>query len=123
VADEVELIIQVPRGSAVDRQLREEPPPSVASGRVIVERIPADAEGRIEPPAAGEEVLSVLSPEALSREADQVRRVIRQAEDDGGPLVVIVQVAEELREEELTSVLAAATRAKRPVLLTVLGST
>jgi hypothetical protein len=122
VADEAELIIQVPRDSAVDRQLHQDPPPSVAAGRVVVERVPADAEGRILPPAAGEEVLSVLSPEAL-READQVRRVIGQAADSGGPLVVIVQVAEELREEELATVLAAAARARRPVLLTVLGST
>jgi hypothetical protein len=123
MAGEAELIIVVPRGSAVDRQLSQDPPPSVASGRVAVERAPADAEGEILPPAAGEEVLSVLSPEALSRDADLVRRVIGQASDGNGPVVVIVQVAEELREEELAPVLAAAARARRPVILAVLGST
>jgi hypothetical protein len=123
MAGEAELIIVVPRGSAVDRQLHQDPPPSVASGRIAVERVPADADGGIPPPAAGEVILSVLSPEALSREADQVRRVIRQAGTADGPLVVIVQVAEELREEELTAVLAAAARARRPVVLAVLGST
>ena len=123
MASEAELIIVVPRGSAVDRQLHQDPPPSVASGRVAVERAPADAEGGILPPAAGEEVLSVLSPEALSRDASLVSRVIGQAGANGGPLVVIVQVAEELREEELTVVMAAATRARRPVVLAVLGST
>jgi hypothetical protein len=123
MAGEAELIIVVPRGSAVDRQLSQDPPPSVASGQIAVERAPADAEGRILPPSAGEEVLSVLSPEALSRDPGQVGRVVGQAGAGGGPLVVIVQVAEELREEELTAVLAAAARARRPVVLAVLGST
>lgn len=122
MADDVELIIQLPRDSVVDRHLREDPPPSVASGRVVIERLPADAEGRILPPPAGEVVLSVLSPEALSREADQVRQVIRRAAADGEPLVVEVEAAEELREDELAAVLDAAARTRRVVLLRVLGS-
>jgi hypothetical protein len=67
-------------------------------------------------------VLSVLSPEALSREADQVRQVIKHAAADGEPLVVVVQAAEELREDELAAVLDAAARTRRVVLLRVLGS-
>lgn len=122
MADDVELIIQLPRDSAVDRHLREDPPPSVASGRIVVERLPADAEGKVLPPPAGEVVLSVLSPEALSREADQVRQVIKRAAADGEPLVVVVQAAEELREDELAAVLDAAARTRRVVLLRVLGS-
>jgi hypothetical protein len=122
MADDVELIIQVPRASAVDRHLREDPPPSVASGRVVIERLPADAEGRVLPPAAGEVILSVLSPEALAREADQVRQVIKRAAADGEPLVVVVEAAEELRDDELAAVLDSAVRTRRVVLLRVLGS-
>jgi len=123
MADDVELIIQVPRGSAVDHQLRDDPPQAVASGRVVVERRPVDAEGRILPPEAGDVVLSVLSPEALSREPEQVTRAIKAAAADGEPLVVLVEVAEELRDDELTAVLTAADRTHRIVLLRILGST
>jgi hypothetical protein len=123
MADDVELIIQVPRDSAVDQQLHEDPPTTVASGQAVVERLPADAEGRLMPPEAGEIVLNVLSPEALGREADEVKRVIKRAAADGDPLVVIVQVAEELRDDELAAVLAAARQTSRVVLLRVLGST
>jgi hypothetical protein len=122
MADDVELIIQVPRGSAVEHQLRDDPPRDVASGRVMVERLPADAGGRILPPEAGEVVLSVLSPEAL-REPERITRVIKAAATDGEPLVVLVEVAEELRDDELTAVLAAADRTHRIVLLRILGST
>ncbi len=119
MADDVELIIQVPRGSAVDRHLREDPPLSVASGRAVIERLAADAQGRVLPPAAGEVVLSVLSPEALSREADQVKQVIKQAAAGDEPLVVLVQAAEELRDDELAAVLEAAVHTRRVVLLRV----
>jgi hypothetical protein len=123
MADDVELIVQVPRDSTVDRQLREDPPLSVSSGRVVVERFPADADGRLLLPEAGEIVLSVLSPEALSREAGEVRRVIKQAAADGEPLVVVVELAEELRDDELAAVLEAASQTHRVVLLRVLAST
>ncbi len=123
MADDVELIIQVPLGSAVDHHLRDDPPLSVASGRVVTEPLPADAEGRLLPSPAGEVVMSVLSPEALSREADQVRHVIKQAAADGEPLVVVVEAAGEIRDDELAAVLDAAARTRRVVLLRVLGST
>lgn len=122
MADDVALIIQLPRDSAVDRQLREDPPLSVSGGRVVIERLHADAEGRILPPPAGEVVLSVLSPEALSREAEEVKLVIRRAAADGGPLVVLVQTAEELRDDELAAIIEAAAHTRRVVLLRVLGS-
>jgi len=122
MADDVELIIQLPRDGVLDRHLREDPPLSVTSGRVAIERLPADAEGRVVPPPVGEVVLSVLSPEALSREADQVRQVIKRAAADGEPLVVVVAAAEELREDELAAVLDAAARTRRVVLLRVLSS-
>lgn len=70
------LIVQLPRAGAVERQLSAQAPQSVASGEVVVEIGPTDAEGHLEPLAAGRLVLSVPSPEALERNADEVRRVI-----------------------------------------------
>jgi Asp-tRNA(Asn)/Glu-tRNA(Gln) amidotransferase C subunit len=119
MAEDVSLIIQVPADSAVDRQLREDPPPSVTSGRAVVEQFPADEEGRITPPEAGEVVLSFLSPESLRREPEQVRREIREADSDEPP-VVVLEVAEELREDELAVLLEAADLAGRTVLLCIL---
>jgi hypothetical protein len=117
----VGLIIQLPAGSAVDRQLEADPPPSVASGRAVIEPLSADTEGTIEPPDVGRVVLSFLSPEALRREAEQVRQEIRQADSSEPPLVV-VEVAEELREDELAVLLQAADEASRTVILCILGS-
>jgi hypothetical protein len=114
------LIIEVARGGAVDRQLGERAPQAVASGEIAVVLGPADAKGHLEPPAAGEVVLSVPSPEALTREAAEVRRVIAEAGTGTEPLVVVVEAAEELRDDELAVVVDAAGRASRPVILRVL---
>jgi hypothetical protein len=120
VASEPKLIIQVARGGAVDRQLGADPPQSVTDGEVVVIAGPTDPEGHLEPPAAGEVVLSVPSPEALTREADEVRRVIARAGAGVEPLVVAVEAAEELREDELGAVVEAAEHASRAVILRVL---
>ena len=120
MAENVDLIIQLPAGSAVDRQLELDPPPSVASGRAVVERVTPNEDGTIQPPEAGQVVLSFLSPEALRREADQLGREIRP--DDGSePPVVVIEVAEELREDELAALLKAAEQAGRTVILCILG--
>ena len=120
MADDPRLIIQLPRGSSVERQLREQAPASVSSGEVVVTAGPTDDQGQLEASAAGEVVLSVPSPEALSREADEVRRVIGQAGTGVEPLVVVVEVAEELREDELRAVVEAAGRTSRGVILRVI---
>jgi hypothetical protein len=120
MADQPRLIIQLPRGGAVDRQLRSQPPESVASGEVVVEVGPTDAEGHLEPPAAGKVVLSVPSPETLAREAGEVRRVITQAGTGVEPLVVVVEAAEELREDELAAVLEAAEHTSRPLIMRII---
>jgi hypothetical protein len=121
MAENVDLIIQLPAGSAVDRQLELDPPPSVASGRAVVERVAPNEDGTIQPPEADQVVLSFLSPEALRREADQLGREIRP--DDGSePPVVVIEVAEELREDELAALLKAAEQAGRTVILCILGS-
>jgi hypothetical protein len=118
VPQDVDLIIQLPAGSLLDTQLRKDPPPSVASGRVLVEPLTPDADGRIAPPEGGQVVLSFLSPEALRRDPGHVAREIHRA-DDGAPPVVVLDVAEELREDELAVLLTAAERAGRTVLLSV----
>jgi len=120
MADQARLIIQLPRDGAVERQRSAQPPESVASGEVVVEIGPTDAGGHLAPPAAGQVVLSVPSPEALAREADNVRRVIAQAGTGDEPLVVVVEAAEELREDELAAVLEAAGHASRPVIMRII---
>jgi hypothetical protein len=115
------LIIQLPRGGAVDRRLSAQPPASIAAGDVVVEGAPTDAEGRLESLAAGQLVLSLPSPEALEREAEEVRRVIAQAGTGVEPLVVAVEAAEELREEELAAILDAASHTSRAVILRIVG--
>jgi hypothetical protein len=114
------LIIQLARGSAVERQLSANAPPSVASGDVVINPGPADAKGHLEPPDAGQVVLSVPSPETLTREAAEVRRVIAQAGTNVEPLVVVVEAAEELRDDELAAILEAADHSSRPVILRIL---
>jgi hypothetical protein len=120
MAREPSLIVQVPAGSAVQRQLREQPPSSVADREVVVEAGPTDPEGNLEAEAAGEIVLSLLSPEGLSREADEVRRVIAEAGTGVEPLVIVIEAAEELRDEELAPALAATAHTSRAVILRVI---
>lgn len=120
MAREPALIVQVPRGSAVERRLREEPPAVVAGGEVAVETGATDPEGNLEAPAAGEVVLSVPSPEALAREADEVSRVIARAGTGVEPLLIVVEAAEELRDEELAPTVKAAGHSPRPVILRVI---
>jgi len=120
MAREPAVILQVPRDSEVDRQLREDPPAAVVDGEILVEIGATDEEGNLEPPLGGEVVMSVPSPEALAREADEVRRVIAQAGTGDEPLVVVVEAAEELRDEELAPVLRATGHTSRPVILRVI---
>jgi hypothetical protein len=120
MTNEPRLIIQVPRDGAVERQLSAQAPSSVASGEVVVEVGPTDAEGNLEAPAAGQVVLAVPSPETLAREADEVRRVIGRAGTGVEPLVVVVEAAEALRDDELAAVLDAAGHTSRAVILRVI---
>ena len=106
MATEPSLIVQVPHGGAVSRQLDANPP----GDEVVVSPLAT----------GGEVVLSVPSPETLDRERDEVRRVIAHAGTGTEPLVVEVEAAEELRDEELAAVIEAAERSPRPVILRVL---
>jgi hypothetical protein len=115
------LIVELAANSAVDRQLRADPPSSVTDGRVVLDHIAPVEPGRLGPPEAGEILLSVLSPEALTREQQEVRDVLGRAERTDQPPVIIVEAAEELREEELAVVVDAAERADRLVILRVIA--
>jgi hypothetical protein len=123
MADEVKLIIQVPHGSSIDRYLKADPPAAVADVRVFVEHLGAGADGKLLPPEAGEVVVSVPSPEALRREPEQVTAAISEAAADGPPLVVLVDGAEELRDDEVSAVLDAALQTDRIVILRILAGT
>jgi hypothetical protein len=113
------LIVQLPRGGTVEERLRGAA--AVSGGDVVLDPREADADGRIAPPDVGQVVLSVPSPETFTREPDDVRRVIHGAGAGAEPLVVVVEAAEELRDEELAVVLDAADRTDRPVVLHVAG--
>jgi hypothetical protein len=120
MAHQPRLIIQVARGSAVERQLSTSPPQAIAGGKVVVEAGYTTADGHLEPPEVGQVVLSVPSPESLAREPDEVRRVIARAGTGVEPLVVVVEAAEELRDNELAAVVDATDHAPRPVILRVM---
>ena len=79
-----------------------------------------DDQGVLVPPDAGEVVLSAPSPEALSRESAEVGRVIDRAGTGTEPLVIVIDDAEELRDEELAPLVQAAARSSRPVILRVI---
>ncbi len=120
MAQNPRLILQLTRGSAVDRQLGQDAPASVAHGDVVIDHAPADSFGQLEGGGPGQAVLSVPSPEGLTREADEVRRVIAGAGSGVEPLVVVVEAAEELREDELAVVIEAAGHTSRPVILRIM---
>jgi hypothetical protein len=79
-----------------------------------------DDEGNLEPPYGGEVVLSYPSPESLSREADEVRRVLGEKRTGSEPPVVLIAAAEELTDKELGIVLDAARHTPPPVILRVI---
>jgi hypothetical protein len=121
MATSPKLILEVPRGGAVQRWLDGAALPAIAAGDVVVTAGPTDADGRLEAAAAGQIVLSVPSPEALAREPETVRRVVGQAGTGTEPLVIVVEAAEELRDEELAAVLRAAGHTSRAVILRIIS--
>jgi hypothetical protein len=92
----------------------------VTNGEVVVEAGESDVHGDLEAPEAGEVVLSVPSPETLTRERAEVQRVIEQAGTGVDPLVVVIEAAEEIREDELGALLEASRHARRPVIMRVI---
>jgi hypothetical protein len=120
MASQVSVIVELARDGAVDRNLRADPPSSVSSGRVVLDHFGSGADGHLEPPGGGEVVLSVLSPEAL-RDRQQVQDVLLRTDTSDEPPVILVEAAEELREDELDAVLDAAERVQRVVILRIMA--
>lgn len=119
MADEPKLIIQVPRGSAIERQLREEPPAALAAHNVLVQAGPTDEQGNLEA-LAGEVVFSVPGPQELARESEALQHAVRQAGTGTEALVVLVEAGEEFEDDQLAAIIAAAEHAHRPVFLRVI---
>jgi hypothetical protein len=115
----VRLILEVAAGSRLEARLREQPPMAVHNGDVAVVPLPSDPDGNLEASRAGQVVLSVPAPETLTREPEKVHHVIDHAGSGVEPLVVVVEAAEQLLDEELAVVLDAAKHARRDVILRV----
>ena len=60
MAHQPRLIIQVARGSAVERQLTASPPEALSSGEIVVETGYTTADGHLEPSDAGNAPRPVL---------------------------------------------------------------
>ena len=119
MAEQPSLIIQVPRGSAIERQLHDRPPASLRTDDVVVQTGPTDARGVLEE-MAGDVVLALPAPEELGRHVGELRRVLDQAGSGTPPLVVVIQAGEELLEEEAAPIVDAARTARRPVILRII---
>lgn len=119
MAEEPTLIIQVPRGSAIERQLRAAPPPAIRIHDVLIQSAATDDEGNLEA-LGGEVVLSVPAPSALARQADEVEHVLRRAGTGAAPLVVVIEAAEELENDQVAPIVEAAGRVSRPVVLRII---
>jgi hypothetical protein len=120
VDNEAEVIIQLPRDSSIDAHLRSEPPASLTDRRIVLEHLTAGPDGRLTPPETGEVLLTVPSPEGLRRHADELLELATDAEEDGGPLVVVVEGAEYLRDNEIAAALDAAAASKRVLIVCIL---
>ena len=119
IAEQPNLIIQVPGGSAIERQLRNGQPLAINADDVLVQTGPTDDLGNLEA-MAGEVFLAVPAPEELARPDLDLQRVLRQAGTGTSPLVVVVEAAEELEDDEAAAIVAAARHAPRPVILRII---
>jgi hypothetical protein len=116
------VVVLVPRDSRAHHALRDDPPPSVAGGAVVVTPVtPVGDTSRIEPPATGTVVFSLPSPEVLLRDADDVRRAVDLAPPGAEPVVVLLAAADALREEHLALLVEAGARAPSALVVAVLG--
>jgi hypothetical protein len=113
------VIFQVPRGSAIERQLHDEPPQVFRGDAVLVETGPTDEQGNLEA-LAGQTVISVPSFDELERQVDGLRHVLRQAGTGTQPLVIVIGAAEEIEDRLATAVVDAAHDAPRPVFVRVI---
>jgi hypothetical protein len=113
------VIFQVPQGSAIERQLRDDPPQAFRADAVLVQTGPTDKQGNLEA-LAGQTVLSVPSFDELERQVDGLRHVLRQAGTGTQPLVILVGAAEVIEDRLATALVEAASDAPRPVFVRVI---
>jgi hypothetical protein len=117
----VRLIVEVPAGGRLERQLRDDPPAAVSRGEVAVVALAPDPGGKLDSARAGQVVMAAPAPETLTREPEDVHRVIDDAGTGPEPLVVVIEAAEELRQEELEVVLDAAEHTERNVIVRIVS--
>jgi hypothetical protein len=108
------LIVQVPQGGRLERRLREDP------RGAVLDPVRPVTPGCIDPPPAARAVFSTASPEGLVREREELVGAVTAARAGTEPLAILVEGAEELREDELAAARAAAARARRDVILVLM---
>jgi hypothetical protein len=108
------LIVQVPQGGRLERRLREDP------RGAVLDPVRPVTPGRIDPPAAARAVFSTASPEGLVREREELAGALAAARTGTEPLAILVEGAEELREDELAAAQEATAHAKRDVILVLM---
>jgi hypothetical protein len=113
------LIVQAPRGGRVEQQLHADPP--AGAERIVLTTVAPGASGRVEPPDPGKVVYTLLSPEGLVRERDEVRAAVAAAGPGDEPAVVVLEAASELRADEVAAALDVLAAAERDLILAVLG--
>jgi hypothetical protein len=87
----------------------------------VVEHPETDSEGRLEAIEAGQALLTLPSPEAIEREAAEVRRAIGRAGTGVEPILLVLEAGEELTEQQLQIVLGAAAHTSRAVIVRVIA--
>ena len=87
---------------------------------VVIVGLAPDPHGHLAAPEAGHVVASVASPQALPVEAEAIRLAIEGAGGGAEPLIILVEEAEELLEEQLAPVIEASLHAPRSVILRVI---
>ena len=80
----------------------------------------ADPEGRLEAPVDEHVIVTVPAPQALAEEPDEIRRAIEHAGGGAEPLLIVVEEAEDLAEDQLAPVIEASAHAPRTVILRVI---
>jgi hypothetical protein len=115
------LIVRVPTGSRVARQLLEDPPPAVAESDVVIETVESSDSGKKEPPEVGPVVFVLPSPESLPGVQEELAGAVAglEAHDDESA-VIVIESAGELRDEEIRAVVDASAGVDRQVILAVL---
>ncbi len=110
------LIVQVPEGGRLERQLRDG---ALAADTVLAPVRPVSP-GRIDPPDAAKAVFSTASPEGLVREREELARAVAAERSGARPVAILVEGAEELREDQLAAAREAADHAHGDVILVLL---